>query len=133
MSGAQSVLPGGRGPGGNRADRRVRDRRDAVAITGSDDRQRGAAAHAGGGDPDRAGGVLSARFGRKPLFIGCAVGFTIASMGYGAAQSLAQIVGFRSLQGMFSTAQVPLSQATLLDIYPVERRGFAMAILGHWG
>ena len=52
---------------------------------------------------------------------------------YGAAQSLAQIVGFRSLQGMFSAALVPLSQATLLDIYPLERRGFAMAILGHGG
>jgi MFS transporter, DHA2 family, multidrug resistance protein len=32
------------------------------------------------------------------------------------------------LQGMFGAALVPLSQATLLDIYPAERRGFAMAI-----
>ena len=48
----------------------------------------------------------------------------------GAAQSLAQIVGFRLLQGVFSAALVPLSQTTLLDIYPPERRGFAMAIWG---
>ena len=48
----------------------------------------------------------------------------------GAAQSLSQIVLFRLLQGMFSAALVPLSQATLLDIYPHERRGFAMAIWG---
>ena len=75
-------------------------------------------------------GWLATRFGRKPLFIGCILGFTIASMLCGAAQSLAQIVVFRLLQGMFSAALVPLSQATLLDIYPPERRGFAMAIWG---
>ena len=75
-------------------------------------------------------GWLAARFGRKPLYIGCIIGFTIASMLCGAAQSLTQIVVFRLLQGMFSAALVPLSQATLLDIYPHERRGFAMAIWG---
>ena len=48
----------------------------------------------------------------------------------GAAQSLQQIVMFRLLQGMFSAALVPLSQTILLDIYPPERRGFAMAIWG---
>ena len=75
-------------------------------------------------------GWVAARFGRKPLYIGCIIGFTIASMLCGAAQSLTQIVVFRLLQGMFSAALVPLSQATLLDIYPHERRGFAMAIWG---
>ncbi len=75
-------------------------------------------------------GWMAMRFGRKPLYVGCIVGFTIASMLCGAAQSLGQIVGFRLLQGMFSAALVPLSQATLLDIYPIERRGFAMAVWG---
>jgi MFS transporter, DHA2 family, multidrug resistance protein len=75
-------------------------------------------------------GWLAARFGRKPLFLVAIVGFTVSSMLCGAAQSLAQIVLFRLLQGMFSAALVPLSQATLLDIYPHERRGFAMAIWG---
>jgi DHA2 family multidrug resistance protein len=75
-------------------------------------------------------GWLAGRFGRKPLFIGCIIGFTFASMLCGAAQSLPQIVAFRLLQGMFSAALVPLSQATLLDIYPPERRCFAMAIWG---
>ena len=37
---------------------------------------------------------------------------------------------FRLLQGMFGAALVPLSQATLLDIYPREQRGSAMAIWG---
>ncbi len=75
-------------------------------------------------------GWLAARFGRKPLFLAAIIGFTISSMLCGAAQSMAQIVLFRLLQGMFSAALVPLSQATLLDIYPHERRGFAMAIWG---
>jgi MFS transporter, DHA2 family, multidrug resistance protein len=43
---------------------------------------------------------MAGRFGRKRLFIGCITGFTIASMLCGAAQSPAQIVGFRLLQGM---------------------------------
>ena len=37
---------------------------------------------------------------------------------------------FRLIQGVFSAALVPLSQAILLDIYPQEQRGFAMAIWG---
>ena len=40
------------------------------------------------------------------------------------------MVVFRLLQGMFGAALVPLSQATMLDIYPVEQRGSAMAIWG---
>ena len=75
-------------------------------------------------------GWLAARHGRKPLYVGCVLGFTITSMLCGAAQSLNQIVVFRVLQGTFGAALVPLSQATLLDIYPPERRGFAMAIWG---
>ena len=46
-------------------------------------------------------GWLAARFGRKYLFIACLVGFTVTSMLCGAAQSLAQMVVFRLLQGMF--------------------------------
>src|SRR3954468_2529473 len=45
-------------------------------------------------------GWFSARFGRKPLFIACLVGFTIASMLCGVAQSLEQMVLFRLLQGV---------------------------------
>src|SRR5215469_11437548 len=75
-------------------------------------------------------GWLAARFGRKRLFVTCIIGFTITSMLCGAAQSLEQIVAFRLMQGVCSAALVPLSQAILFDIYPVERRGFAMAVWG---
>ncbi|GAC1346145.1 MAG: DHA2 family efflux MFS transporter permease subunit [Acetobacteraceae bacterium] len=75
-------------------------------------------------------GWLSARFGRKPLFITCLIGFTVASMLCGVAQSLEQMVLFRLLQGVFGAALVPLSQSTMLDIYPPEQRGYAMALWG---
>ena len=75
-------------------------------------------------------GWLAARFGRKNLFVLCLVGFTAASMLCGVAQSLPQMVVFRLLQGVFGAALVPLSQAVMLDIYPPEQRGSAMAIWG---
>src|ERR1700692_1129500 len=75
-------------------------------------------------------GWLSMRFGRKNLFLLCLFGFPAASMLCGAAQSLPQMVVFRLLQGVFGAALVPLSQSTMLDIYPPEKRGSAMAIWG---
>lgn len=75
-------------------------------------------------------GWLSSRFGRKSLFILCLTGFTVASMLCGLATSLSQMVLFRLLQGTFGAALVPLSQATLLDLYPIEQRGQAMAMWG---
>ncbi|MEO9189626.1 MAG: DHA2 family efflux MFS transporter permease subunit [Acetobacteraceae bacterium] len=75
-------------------------------------------------------GWLSARFGQRNLFLVSIVGFTIASMLCGIATSLTEIVLFRLTQGAFGAALVPLSQSTMLNIYPVERRGSAMAIWG---
>ena len=75
-------------------------------------------------------GWLASRFGRKYLFIACLIGFTVTSMMCGAAQTLTQMVVFRILQGIFGAALVPLSQSTMMDIYPVEQRGKAMAIWG---
>ena len=75
-------------------------------------------------------GWLAQRFGRKNLFIGSVIGFTVTSMMCGAAQTLEQIVFFRVLQGICGAAIAPLSQAVMLDIYPFEQRAHAMAIFG---
>jgi DHA2 family multidrug resistance protein len=75
-------------------------------------------------------GFLSAKLGRKRLFTWCVVGFTIASMLCGGAQTLEQMVLFRLLQGVFGAALVPLSQSVLLDTYPREKHGAAMAMWG---
>ncbi|MGB5446324.1 MAG: MFS transporter, partial [Psychromonas sp.] len=75
-------------------------------------------------------GFISSRIGRKRLFIISVIGFTVTSMMCGAAQSLNQIVIFRLLQGIFGASLIPLSQAVLLDTYPKESHGQAMAIWG---
>jgi DHA2 family multidrug resistance protein len=75
-------------------------------------------------------GWLSARFGLKNLYLISMVGFTVASMLCGIAGSLTEMVAFRLLQGVFGAALVPLSQSTMLNIYPPEKRGSAMAIWG---
>jgi MFS transporter, DHA2 family, multidrug resistance protein len=75
-------------------------------------------------------GFLAARFGLKRLFIVSTLGFTLASVLCGMAESLNEIVAFRALQGAFGAAMIPLSQTVLLSIYPKERHGFAMMIFG---
>lgn len=75
-------------------------------------------------------GFLTAKLGRKRVFIVAVVGFTLASMLCGAAQNLPQIVLFRFLQGVFGASLVPLSQSVLLDSYPKEKHGTAMAMWG---
>jgi DHA2 family multidrug resistance protein len=73
---------------------------------------------------------LADRLGRKRLFLATVAGFTAASVLCGLAQSLPQIVLFRLLQGAFGAPLVPLAQATLLDHYPREKHGSAMAMWG---
>src|SRR5258707_4841596 len=75
-------------------------------------------------------GWLSDRFGRKKLFIVCAAGFTFASLLCAVSQNIEQMVLFRLMQGGFGAGLVPLSQAVMLDAYPAEKRGQAIAILG---
>ena len=75
-------------------------------------------------------GFAVARLGRKRVFMWSVAGFTAASMLCGAAQSLDQIVIFRLLQGVFGASLVPLSQSVLLDSYPREQHGSAMALWG---
>ena len=60
----------------------------------------------------------------------CVAGFTAASVLCGIAQSVEEIVVYRVVQGMFGAALVPLSQTVMLDIYPPERRAWAMSLWG---
>jgi DHA2 family multidrug resistance protein len=73
-------------------------------------------------------GWLAGRIGRKTLLLFAIGGFTAASALCGMAGSLAEIVGFRMLQGLFGASLIPLSQAVLLDVWPKEQHGQAMAI-----
>jgi DHA2 family multidrug resistance protein len=75
-------------------------------------------------------GFLEARLGRKRLFLIAVAGFTAASVLCGIATSLPEMVLFRLIQGLFGASLVPLSQAVLLDSYPKEKHGSAMAMWG---
>jgi DHA2 family multidrug resistance protein len=75
-------------------------------------------------------GWLAERFGSRAIYLVSVVGFTAASMLCGLATSLEEMVLFRFVQGMFGAALVPLSQGTMLNIYPARQRGSAMAIWG---
>ena len=73
-------------------------------------------------------GFLTGRLGVKRVFLISVIGFTVASMLCGIANSLVEIVLFRILQGTFGAALVPLSQSVLLNINPKERQGSAIAL-----
>lgn len=71
---------------------------------------------------------FSLRFGRKRFLITCIIIFTVASFACGAAQSLAWILVARAIQGAGGGALQPLSQAILLESFPPQKRGAAMAV-----
>lgn len=75
-------------------------------------------------------GFLANRLGRKRFFLITVAGFTAASVLCGMAATLEQMVLFRLLQGVFGAPLVPLSQSVLLDSYPREQHGSAMALWG---
>ena len=74
-------------------------------------------------------GYLANRFGRKSVFLAATFGFILASIGSASAGSLAEMVAFRFIQGMFASPLVPLSQSFVFDAYPGDERGRAM---GWW-
>ncbi len=75
-------------------------------------------------------GWLANYFGRKRLLMLSVTGFTIASFFCGLAPNLATLVAFRVVQGATGGALQPLSQAVLLEAFPPEGRGKAMAFWG---
>ena len=75
-------------------------------------------------------GYFSDRLGQRRYLVISIVGFTVASLLCGIADSLDQIVLFRLLQGVFGAALVPLAQSIMVQTFPLEERGRALAIWG---
>jgi MFS transporter, DHA2 family, multidrug resistance protein len=75
-------------------------------------------------------GWLARVFGRKRFLMSCITLFTIASLLCGAAPTLAMLIFFRILQGAAGGALIPISQAILMETFPPNQRGMAMAIFG---
>lgn len=75
-------------------------------------------------------GWLANYFGRKRLLMGAVTGFTIASVLCGLAPSLPLLIIFRVIQGAAGGSLQPATRAILLETFPREQRGHAMAIFG---
>ena len=72
-------------------------------------------------------GWLANQFGRKRLLMLSVTGFTIASFLCGFSPSLPFLILCRIVQGACGGGLQPLSQAILLEVFPPEDRGKAMA------
>ncbi len=75
-------------------------------------------------------GWLSSVFGRKRYLIFSIVLFTFSSLLCGATPSLEVLVIARIFQGIGGGGLQPLSQAILLEAFPVAEHGMAMAVFG---
>src|SRR3982750_4173141 len=75
-------------------------------------------------------GWLANYFGRKRLLMASVTGFTISSFCCGLAPNLPFLIIFRVIQGATGGGLQPLSQAILLEAFPPDQRGKAMAFWG---
>jgi DHA2 family multidrug resistance protein len=66
--------------------------------------------------------------GRKNFYLVCLTLFTIASMLSGMARSLEMMILTRTLQGLGGGALIPMAQAIMLETFPKEEHGTAMAV-----
>jgi DHA2 family multidrug resistance protein len=73
-------------------------------------------------------GWLSQKIGRKKMFLFSIAGFTLASVLCGIATSLPEIVAYRLIQGLAGASLMPLSQTTMLDLYPPQMIPKVMSI-----
>ena len=77
-----------------------------------------------------AAGWLSRYFGRKRYLLYSVLLFTASSALCGLAQSLGFLIVARILQGLGGGGLQPVAQAILLESFPHEKRGAAMAAYG---
>jgi MFS transporter, DHA2 family, multidrug resistance protein len=75
-------------------------------------------------------GWLARRVGRKRLLLGAIVGFAGASVLCGIAINLPMLIAFRIVQGATGGVLQPVSQAVMLEAFPPNERGKAMAFWG---
>jgi len=75
-------------------------------------------------------GWLANYLGRRRLLMMSVIGFSAASVLCGLAPSLTALIVFRVLQGAAGGSLQPVSRAILLESFPREERGHAMAFWG---
>jgi DHA2 family multidrug resistance protein len=75
-------------------------------------------------------GWWSTLLGRKRLFVGSFILFTIGSILCGLSTTFPQMLFFRVLQGIGGGSLIPVSQAIMREAFPDEEQGMAMAVYG---
>jgi len=76
------------------------------------------------------GGWFSMLLGRKRFYMICVALFTLSSCLCGLAPSLGMLILLRVMQGVGGGALQPISQAILVESFPREKHGMAMAVYG---
>jgi EmrB/QacA subfamily drug resistance transporter len=75
-------------------------------------------------------GKLGDMYGRKPVFLVAILIFLAGSMLAGLSQSMAELIGFRALQGIGAGGLMVGAQAIIADIVPPRDRGRYMGLIG---
>lgn len=77
-----------------------------------------------------ASGWLSDQYGSKRVFLGALLVFTAGSALCGLAWDLGSLIFFRILQGVGGAFMQPVAMAMIYRMYPPDRRGAVMGVLG---
>ncbi len=75
-------------------------------------------------------GWLTAYLGRKQFYALALALFTVSSLACGLSWNIGSLIIFRIIQGFGGGVLIPIAQAILLESYPPQEHGKAMAIFG---
>lgn len=73
---------------------------------------------------------LTRMWGTRSFYVAAVIGFVVTSAAVGLSSSVAMMIMFRALQGLFAGAMIPPVFATAMTVFPPERRVTANVIVG---
>jgi EmrB/QacA subfamily drug resistance transporter len=69
-------------------------------------------------------------WGRRKLFVGGMMLFTLGSLACGLAPSIYLLIAFRVVQGVGGAAMMPSTLSIIATVFPADKRGAAMGVWG---
>jgi EmrB/QacA subfamily drug resistance transporter len=73
---------------------------------------------------------LGDMLGKKPLYLGGLIVFTVSSLLCGLAPSIEVLIGARALQGLGAVMISALGAAIIVEVFPASERGKALGVIG---